>query len=180
MDTMELQAKVRNGDSDAFRLLYRQYVNGVYQSAQAAQLSDEVSRTIVKEVFVQVYREITACAEPLDLDQRVNSLTAQAIADRFISIGTSRPRHVARHAHPQETEPARSAEDDLPDSPAEDPALPPKVTFWSVLSILLSCLFLLFAIWVLLGVLMSLKVIPTLDLGYRAFDRVLFPLFYLE
>ena len=177
MDTLELQALVRKGDEDAFRLLYRQYVAGVYTSAKEAKLTEDEIRSVVKEVFVTVYAELARAEEPLDLDHRVSSITAQAIADRFSTASADgpHPRHVARTAKAEVPAPtAATAVEEAGKAPSGSSQA------GNIIAVVLSSILLLGALWVLIGVLISLKVLPDIDLGYRAFDRALFPIFLID
>lgn len=178
MDNLELQALVRSGDSDAFRLLYRRYVSGVYTSAKEARLSEDEIRSVVKEVFVQVYVELSSSTEPVDLDCRVSSITAQAIADRFATASAEmpHPRHVGRAVKAEEPVQTEAASSKI----AEELPVKKKGQAANVIALVLSILLLLGALWVLTGVLVSLKILPDIDLGYRAFDRALFPIFLID
>ena len=67
-----------------------------------------------------------------------------------------------------------------PDYPRKGPAQPQRAAGRNLGTALLKCfiiLFLILFIWVLIGILMDLKVLPYVDLGFRWFNRNVFALF---
>ncbi len=87
MNSHELQKRIQSGDREAFRELYALCGRGVFLRAREAFPDDEATRSIVKQVFLNLHHEIFSSAAPLDIDMRLEALTDTEIRTRRILAG---------------------------------------------------------------------------------------------
>lgn len=52
--------KIQNGDREAFRSLYDEYINYAIRTAKAITRNEELAKDAVQEAFIRVYRNISA------------------------------------------------------------------------------------------------------------------------
>lgn len=200
-----LQERIHRGDREAFRALYSEYSRDVYLTAQECLTSDALARAVVKQVFLRIHRELLDASGPIDTDRRIDALTNEEIRIQRIASGDTGGDILRDAATTRRSplsgaagEPAAEAQEESPlvrakaryaplsDRAAEPAAAPPEypparphIGAGRVIMILLLALFFLLLLWALVGILMSLHVLPALDLGYAWFDRVVFQLFGL-
>ena len=195
-----LQERIHRGDRDAFRSLYSEYSRDVYLTAQEILQDDARARAVVKQVFLRIHRELLDADGPIDTDQRIDLLTNEEIRIQRIAGGDTgsdilkevrTPRRLDRHV-----EPPRAAAQQ-PVEPQASPlvraqqryaaaAQPPAsveqggMGAGHVFGLLALIVFFLIFAWAMCGILMSLGMLPTIDLGYSWFDRTVFRVFLLR
>lgn len=195
-----LQERIHRGDRDAFRSLYSEYSRDVYLTAQEILQDDARARAVVKQVFLRIHRELLDADGPIDTDQRIDLLTNEEIRIQRIAGGDTgsdilkevrTPRRLDRHV-----EPPRAA-GQQPGGPEASPlaraqrryaaaAQPPAsveqggTDAGRVFGLLALIVFFLIFAWAMCGILMSLGMLPTIDLGYSWFDRAVFRVFLLR
>lgn len=200
-----LQERIHRGDRDAFRSLYSEYSRDVYLTAQEILQDDAQARAVVKQVFLRIHRELLDAAGPIDTDQRIDLLTNEEIRIQRIAGGDTgsdilkevhTPRRLDRHVEPPHAaEPQRPQQAQQQGSPlqraqmryaaaaaGQPPASVEKAGMRAghVLGLIALIVFFLVFAWALCGILMSLGLLPTIDLGYSWFDRTVFRLFLLR
>ena len=87
MNSHELQKRIQAGDREAFRELYALCGRGVFLRAQEAFSDADITRGIVKQVFLNLHNEIFSSDVPLDIDIRLEALTDVEIRTRRILAG---------------------------------------------------------------------------------------------
>ncbi len=168
--------RIQQGDREAFATLYARYNKTVYRIAFDATGNTQESLEIVKAVFREMYQTICEKGPYLgDLYGWLDALTAKQLRMRRFSRQSS---HVAAPP-PQYTEvQAEQIEDRARERLQEEPVFEPepKQKPHRISMILLSVAAVAL-IWMLIGLLGSLSVLPEWNLGYNWFNQTLFPLF---
>lgn len=170
MISQALQARIRTGEEDAFRLMYGEYSGEIYRCAKSALKNEDAARRVVKTVMVSLYRTMCDAGTAIDTDQTVEELTRSAID---ASAATAAPRHIGSD---RQEETAGSGSFRRVGT-AEEPRRSVIGTFFSAIGLIV---FLAAGIWSLCGMLMALGILPVRDLGYSFFDTHVFPLFLLK
>lgn len=208
MNSHELQQRIQNGDRDAFRTLYSACGPRVYQLAYDALGDESATRSVVKQVFLTLHREIQRSTSPLDIDARLSALTreelrtARLLSGDFTAVQAEEPAAAAQNVAQPDPQPVAAPEPAAPQLPplqraeaymeAERKGKPGKRDkrahapeeerphrSSAVITVLI-VLFLLMFLWVLAGILMDFAIIPRFDLGYQWFNDTVFPLFSLS
>lgn len=124
MNSHELQNRIKNGDSDAFRELYAVCGQGVYQHAYEALKDTAAARDAVKQVFLVLHREILQSDHPLDIDARLTALTDSETETRLVLDGV----FDAAESLQASAQPSYKASSDSAAAhvPAAEPAAPPQ------------------------------------------------------
>jgi len=86
-----LQSRAHNGDQAAFREIYNRYSRDVYAVSHTALGTADDARTVVKQVFLQLYRELMRSESDLDLPARLSALTNEEIRITRIAAGNLDP-----------------------------------------------------------------------------------------
>ena len=199
MISPSLQERIHRGDRDAFRALYSEYSRDVYLTAREALQSDALARAVVRQVFLCIHRELLAASAPLDTDARIDALTNEEIRVQRIASGDTgeailkevrTPRRLDRHVEPprvaaqQPVEPQASplVRAQQRYAAAQPPASVEQGGMGAghVFGLLALIVFFLIFAWAMCGILMSLGMLPTIDLGYSWFDRTVFRVFLLR
>ena len=87
----ELQLRAHDGDQSAFRDIYSRYSREVYAVSHTALGSADSARAVVKQVFLQLYRELMRTEADLDLPARLSALTNEEIRITRIASGDLDP-----------------------------------------------------------------------------------------
>ncbi len=133
MSSDDLQTRIHNGERDAFRAVYSQYGRRVYLNALKSLGQETAARSVVKQVFLNLHRELLRSADPVDIPARIRELTDSELLLRRILAGTdegtlfdggapsdARPRTGVK------SEPVRLDDDaDVPAGDADARELPP-------------------------------------------------------
>ena len=86
-----LQSRAHSGDQTAFRDIYNRYSREVYAVSYTALGSADSARAVVRQVFLQLYRELMRSEDDLDLAARLSSLTNDEIRIMRIAAGELDP-----------------------------------------------------------------------------------------
>ena len=180
-DQASLLSRLRAGDEDALRTLYRSHGRSVYEAAVSSSLTEEEARGVVKSVFVEVFRELQSSEASADVDALIISTAeihiATVLSER--DAGSVDDAQAGSSAVPQPASPGAALQSVM-EGPKKQKKPKDPARRQAVLSIIAGVLMLLPVLWTLLGTLMGLGLLPKVDLGHAAFDRVIFPLFYLN
>ena len=87
----ELQNRIHDGDQAALRELYSRYSREIYAIAHTALGNSDSARTVVKQVFYHIYREILRSETDLDLIARLSALTNEEIRILRVASGDLSP-----------------------------------------------------------------------------------------
>ena len=194
MITNDLQNRIHFGDRDAFLAIYEEYGRGVYAAALHALGKDDLARNAVKQAFLTLYQEILTGTEDFDIPVRIRELAEREIQILRLVCGedcaldgkggidpeccSARGAFSAEEAHEIELPPLERARafrhprNALFVKKRKKRSQPRKRGLIAKALILIICLFLL---WALAGVLMGLKYLPVVDLGYRWFIQSAVP-----
>lgn len=203
MGATDLQKRIHDGDREAFRAVYANHARGVYLRALKELGEDGAARGVVKQVFLNLHRELLRADSPIDIPARIETLADEELMLRQIlgsaaDVDTLRaPKPAARadgrrEAPPPPPPPIADNADHLPpldrtraymryDRAAARESAPPaprrkrRRTGW-FLGVPLT-MFLLLFLWSLAGVCMDFGWIPTVDIGYGWFNEHIFTLF---
>lgn len=80
MISERIQARIRQGDREAFRALYGNYSRDVYLAAQEVLHDNALARTAVKQTFLRIHREVLEADGPIDTDLRIDLIANEEIA----------------------------------------------------------------------------------------------------
>lgn len=171
--------RIQQGDREAFATLYARYNQTVYRIALEATGSQQDALEIVKAVFKEMYQTIVANGPYLgDLYGWLDALTAKQIRMRRFqqqpqaAAGSMLPPR--QYSEPQAEAIETRAGERLQDEPLFEPDHRKRKRGVSMVILGVAAAML---VWVLIGLLGSLKVLPQWDLGYQWFNETLFPLF---
>ena len=203
MITNALQNRIHFGDHEAFLAIYHEYGRGVYAAALHALDSDEMAQAVVRQTFLTLHEEILTEMDDFDIPVRIHALADREILlMRLVSGEASAEATAEALIAKAEEDPAQTsargaffADDSIL---LELPILERKHTyrrpkhalfaskrrrkqrageitgwFWKLLVLLIN----LVLLWVLIGVLMSLRYLPPVDLGYGWFGQLIYPFF---
>lgn len=177
MDLGTLMQRIQQGDREAFATLYARYNQTVYRMAYEQTGSQQESLEIVKAVFREMYQTILQNGPYLgDLYGWLDALTAKQLRLRRFQQqpqgGSVMPPR--QYTEPQAQQIEQRAGERLQDEQLFEPEKKKKKRGVSMVILGLLALVL---VWVLVGLLGSLNVLPAWDLGYSWFNETLFPLF---
>lgn len=201
MITNELQLRIHKGDAAAFKTLYNEKAKGVYKLALSALKKDEKAKEVVKCTFLTLRQEMLSADGPVDVNGRIKALSEQAIKNALAPLtGVESAENPA--AGPATNPTGEISYSTTPTAAAlpplerafaymkSDPDQPPvKGDSSRALApapsrrggaVVLKCLivlFLLLFIWMLVGILMDMHILPAADWGYSWFNRNIFALF---
>lgn len=222
-----LQKRANAGEQEALREIYSRYSKKVYALTQAALGDMDSAKMAVKQIFLQLYREIMNAEEDMDLPARLSALTNEEVRlqriargdfskdtlqiqytvsaedesdskdtmlrihERMVAAGDEEQREQRESADAviREVEEERSQERKRPEPSSykkherreevvqifEEPE--PKKKKGSGFATFLLILLVLVFLWLLIGILMDLKVLPFMDFGYRFFNQNIFEFF---
>ena len=180
MDLSTLMRRIQQGDKEAFATLYTRYNKTVFRIALEATHSADEAVQIVKAVFREMYQTIRSKGPYLgDLYGWLDALTAKQIRLRRLTQGMQ-PAAQQQGAKPRRYTEEEAAEiearalariQNTPKQPEEE-----KKKTGTVSGIVLG-ITALALLWVLIGLLGTLHVLPQWELGYTWFNQTLFPLF---
>lgn len=175
MDLGTLMLRIQQGDREAFATLYARYNQTVYRIALESTGNQQESLEIVKAVFREMYQTILANGPYLgDLYGWLDALTAKQLRMRRFQKqpqdGGLPPQYTMQQAQTIE---ARASER-LQDEQLFEPETKKRKRGFSMILLGAAALIL---VWVLVGLLGSLGILPELPLGYTWFNDTLFPLF---
>lgn len=174
MDLIALMQRIQQGDREAFATLYARYNKPVFRIAYEATGSADEAVAIVKTVFKEVYQSIRENG-PYTGD--VNSWM-DALAEKHLKLREQQHEEELKKAKTYSDEEARALEDrvDARIAPeAEEAPKPGKKR--DMISFIVLCVFGVFLLWVLTGLLSKLQILPKIDLGYEWFNETFFKLF---
>ncbi len=206
MDKQTCMEKIRDGETEAARLLFGQYGEQIYRNALAATKSKEAARTITRETILELIGSLRTEPEKDGWDLWVESVSSRhvelyGLVDRDVEkLGREifdtppvpeRAFAPEQEPVPEKARPRRRREavprpvvtetEPAPLDEDDDADLMPPPRRVSVGSILLTVLLvvgILLLVWVIVGMLMSFHILPTYDLGYAWFNAHLFQLFW--
>ena len=75
MITNSLQKRINSGDRDAFKAVYDEYGRGVYLAALKTLNSEDAARSVVKQAFLNLHRDLLNAADDIDIPVRIRELT---------------------------------------------------------------------------------------------------------
>ena len=219
-----LQKRANAGEQEALREIYARYSKKVYALTQAALGDMDSAKSAVKQIFLQLYREIMNAEEDLDLAACLSALTNEEVRLQRIARGdfskdtlqiqytvsaedesNSKDTMLRIHermvaADEEEEKKQKEFEDDVIREMEQEesgksrrnqtsyrkPVLqeemvqmfdePKKKKGGGFITFLLILLVLVF-LWLLIGILMDLTVLPFVDLGYSFFNNNIFEFF---
>ncbi|MDL2258820.1 hypothetical protein LJC42_06680 [Eubacteriales bacterium OttesenSCG-928-K08] len=176
-DQLTIMSHIHAGDKQAFAALYSRYNKTVFRMAMYELGDEALAVEVVKEVFREIYQLIRMNGPYMgDFYAWLDSLTAKHIQMRRIKpdayyYGRNQREYSPAEAREIETKVDRRMAASAPLSDEEER---PYRGLGSVIGLsMMACSL----IWVLVGLLGSLEVLPQWDLGYTWFNDVLFPLF---
>lgn len=188
MDLGTLMQRIQEGDREAFATLYARYNKTVYRIAFEALGNEQKAVEIVKLVFKEMYQTIRDKGPYLgDLYGWLDALTAKQL--RLQQFAKTRPAGMPpsapppQYAYSQERASeilARANARVMPPQPPlsfdpdEEEYAPRKQNGGSIVVLSIAAAALL---WLFVGLLGSLQIIPQIDLGYAWFNQTLFPFF---
>lgn len=168
MDIEALVQGIRDNDEDAVRELIRS--RGAEVLAHALALADgnkSVARALSAEAFRNAVGHLRAFPEE-KIDEA--ALSRRIDAELVEAARRKTGETVSRIVESAEREPPR-----VPDAGRARPGRRPRAA--QALMTLLLALCALLALWLLSGILMSMRYLPYIDLGYTWFNRTVFVLF---
>ncbi len=178
MDLSTLMRRIQQGDKEAFATLYTRYNKTVFRIALEATRSPDEAVQIVKAVFREMYQTIRSKGPYLgDLYGWLDALTAKQIRLRRLTQGAlpaqpgAKPRRYTEGEAAEIEARALARIQNTPEQPEEE-----KKKTGTVSGIVLG-ITALALIWILIGLLGTLDVLPQWELGYTWFNQTLFPLF---
>lgn len=200
MNNDELIKRIQAGDKEAFKTIYAAYGRDVYLRARKELGSDTAAKSVVKQTFLNLQREIMRAGAPADLGVRIYELSEKELQLLRILAGESAEAVFEQTAQKTAEAGAQSeatAETELPPLERARGYMSAEETGKGkrkkrvkgetgaqkrgagavVLSALLLTVFLLLLVWVGAGILMDLDILPSIDLGYGWFNAHVFPLF---
>ena len=201
MDKLTCIRQIRDGETEAARLLFGEYGDGIYRRALAATKSKEAARAITRETILELIRTLREKNEADGWDLWVDAVTGRRIELYGLVDADVQKLSGELFGTPGEAaEPQTAAEPPQPAPIAAEPASEAPVpeeeplfdnsqrrangkkraggaTAGGVIATVLLILGILLMIWVILGFLKGLNILPTLDLGYTWFNEHLFRLF---
>ncbi len=182
MEQTDLLQRIQNGDQEAFRALFHAYAEPIYYTLFKKCGSKATARMLLKRVFQDVRSSLKRQEEVDPTALWLNALANwQADTHLFCRTETEavwQDMQTARQAEaPQDTEhiQAEPAQPELRREPFTPPTAKNRRVSVAGLIILLTlgvCL-----IWVTVGLLMEIQVLPRVDLGYEWFNTAVFHLF---
>ncbi len=197
MDKLTCIRQIRDGETEAARLLFGEYGDGIYRRALATTKSKEAARTITRETILELIRTLREKNEADGWDLWVDAVTGRRIelyglVDADVKqlscelFGTSAsvaatpetpaaepPQPAPISEEPSSTEPLF----DNSERRADGRKRARGASVGGVFATIVLILGILIMIWVILGFLKGLNILPQLDLGYTWFNENLFRLF---
>lgn len=192
MDKESCIERIRDGETEAARLLFSQYGEQIYRNALTATKSKEAARTITRETILELIGSLRTEPEKDGWDLWVESVSARHIevyglVERDVeTLGSELFEPPAKVEEPpapvreKVEKPRRRREDtdaDLFADDTDEPA-PARHGAGSVIVTVLLTVGILLLVWVIVGLLMGFRILPQLDLGYTWFNDHLFRLFW--
>lgn len=205
MDLNALMRRIQQGDREAFATLYARYNKTVYRIALESTRNEEEAKQVVVAVFREMYQTIRSKGPYLgDLYGWLDALTAKQVRLRRM-MNAGEPEKATASSLPKETTALPRAKEFMaPPQPRAIPvdrprryteeeaaaleeralrrlqAIPkkeeePERGGWIPIAVLGATAVLL--MWVLVGLLGTLGILPRWDLGYAWFNQTLFTLF---
>ena len=174
MTNPNLLDRISTGDRDAFVQLMREYGPALY-----FRLLDRLGdRTLADAAFRQImldfHRKLTASGEKdavaALLVNEADAVSRQLLLDSMEGLIA----HTAEEAFSVELMPETTQMDSLQEDAPEKPG----VLWWTAVTLLILCT--LLVCWVIIGLLVSMEVLPRLDLGYSWFDANIAQWFELQ
>lgn len=197
MDLNALMRRIQQGDREAFATLYTRYNKTVYRIALESTRNDEEAKHVVVAVFREMYQTIRAKGPYLgDLYGWLDALTAKQVRlRRMMRVGGAEETMASPQPQPASvvSPQFKAASVDRPRRYTEEEAaaleeralkrlqaIPEKEEErqrggWVSIAVLGATAALL--LWVLIGLLGTLSILPRWDLGYAWFNQTLFTLF---
>jgi len=188
MDLNALMRRIQQGDKEAFATLYTRYDKTVYRIALEATGNDAEAKQVVVAVFREMYQTIRSKGPYLgDLYAWLDALTAKQIRLRRLtqeqrgeqeapppqSVPAQPVPEGRRHYTEEEAKAiAERARERLPEEPEEEAHQKGGAAVTALLSAAAVVL-----LWVLVGLLGSLGILPQWDLGFNWFNRTVFKFF---
>lgn len=182
MDRFALMERVKNGDKDAFREIFRVYSKPVYDTALKHTDDPEEAKAIVKRVFSIAYD--TLLKEPYYGDF---SAWFQTLAELQVCEWQAREKLEARRAKQAQKQQKKNAGDapqaeDTPQAAQATPVLEKKqvpvgTVLLRVLVMLLRVVVTAGLLWAIIGMLGALHILEAPNWGYMWFNQNLFELF---
>lgn len=196
MDNSDLLNRIKSKDREAFLQLMQTYGKGLY-SRLLSQLGDrELADAAFKETLVGFYNTLTEndggdAVEALLygyadrtrrqlLDSSLEHVIDETMDETADEAGpaSAPPAREAAAAVPETVKEPESADEPESDEicdEAEDRKNPGGAGFWIAVIALGLCI--MFAVWVIVGLLMDMSLLPEFDLGYDWFNANVAPWF---
>ncbi|MDL2218324.1 hypothetical protein LJC27_06660 [Christensenellaceae bacterium OttesenSCG-928-M15] len=178
MDLLSLMQRIADGDREAFATLYNRYNKIVLRIALEKTDNKEDAVGVVKDVFKEVYSTIRTKGPYLgDINAWMDALSAKYARRRMLDQPVEEtPPAVSKKEYTSAEAKAIEKKADERIAVEETPE-PRKKGKREIFSFAGLCLFALVLVWVLLGLLTTLEILPPFDLGYEWFNENLFRLF---
>ncbi len=74
MITNSLLKRINSGDREAFKAVYDEYGRGMYLTALKTLNSEAAARSVVKQAFLNLHRELLNAADDIDIPVRIREL----------------------------------------------------------------------------------------------------------
>ncbi len=199
-----LQFQIHNGSQEAFLEMSRLCAKDVYLTALGASGNEELSRTAAKNALLRFRRALIASEGPVDSDIMLSEILEEelgmplyplpAIPDAASSVSSSdtddsvSEENNMSSNHPSDASKKavyssirqRSFKETHPAKTRNNQTASGSYSLFSSSDrwILISAFFFLCCmIWAFIGILMDLSILPPANLGFRWFNRHIFPLF---
>ena len=187
MDLNALMRRIQQGDREAFATLYARYNKTVFRIALDSTHNNEEAKQVVVAVFREMYQTIRTKGPYLgDLYGWLDALTAKQVRLRRmmrvgagvtneikappVSLASDKPRRYTEEEAAALEERAQRRLQNIPGKAEEKQ----RSAWLSIAALSVTALLLL---WVLVGLLGTLSILPRWDLGYAWFNQTLFTLF---
>ncbi len=185
MDLNALMRRIQQGDREAFATLYARYNKTVFRIALDSTQNNEEAKQVVVAVFREMYQTIRSKGPYLgDLYGWLDALTAKQVRlRRMMRVGagvaneskaqpvsSDKPRRYTEEEAAALEERAERRLNRIPERVEEKQ----RSAWLSIAALSVTALLLL---WVLVGLLGTLSILPRWDLGYAWFNQTLFTLF---
>lgn len=185
MEQTEMLQKIQKGDQEAFRALFNAYAEPTYHILFKKCGNKATARMLLKRVFQDVHSSLKLQEDVDPTALWLNALANwQAETHLFCRNETEavwqtmpavQQAELPQTPNKAELVPAESAPRELPREPFTAPVpkkQPGSIALLVVLLTMTVCL-----IWVMVGLLMEMQVLPHADLGYEWFNTAVFNLF---
>lgn len=185
METNELLARVREGNEEAFRLLFARHGETLYQSLMERCHDKRIAREALKDVFQKAYATLRNSPQPDGTALWLNELTMNSLEERLTAqkqavamcegLQSERENAAAETFHQEPGGTERIICDVRKGMHTPSTRKTSHISGTAIAIILI--VLLLLTIWYIVGALMRMGMLPNVDLGYSWFSSHVFSLF---